>query len=66
MTIAIVLFLLSAIILSLLLCVYILKRKDLRKIRFKAKLLKIFEIDIEAEDHEKHKKKDSSANLPRA
>jgi len=66
MATAIALFLSMTIILSLLLCVYILKRKDLRKIRFKAKLLKIFEIDIEAEDHEKHKKKDSSANPPRA
>ena len=57
MAILIVLFLSMAIILFLLICLYILERKDLRKIRFKANLLKTFEIDIEAEDHERHKKK---------
>ena len=61
MTIIIVLFLLSTIIPLLLLCIYILKQKDSRKIRFKAKLMKNFEIELEKENYEKHKKKGSDA-----
>ena len=62
MTIGVVLFLLLLTISSLLLGVYITTRKDLRRTRFKAKLLKIFEFEIEKENDEKHKRKDSDAN----
>jgi hypothetical protein len=33
-----------------------------RKLSFKVRLAKLFEIDIEAESHEKYKKKGSDAN----
>ena len=57
MTIVIVLFLLLLAVFSLLLCTYILTRKDLRRTRFKMKIPKIYEIEFETETDEKHKKK---------
>ena len=53
----IVLFLLLLAVFSLLLGVYIMTRKDLRRTRFKVKIPKIYEVEFETEVDEKHKKK---------
>ena len=37
-------------------------KKDWRKLSFKVKLSKLFEVDIVAESHEKHKKRGLDAN----